>query len=336
MRWLCRECLFRAAVLLALVVGASAATAGEVFVVGASRLPDQKAVFATVESRRIVPARSRIGGTVAALPVREGDHVDLGQVIATVGDEKLALQMKSLDAQIAGLDAQLQQAQIDLDRAEELFAKSIIPKTRVDEARTAFNVANNAARARTAERSVIQQQLAEGNVLAPASGRVLKVPLTVGAVVLPGDAVAQIAEQNFVLRLRIPESQAGQIKAGDAIRIDGEQFGEVRPRFGKITLVYPQIEDGRVVADAAVDGLGDYFVDRRIRVWISAGERSAVVVPASFVTTRFGIDYVRLRGAGSAESDIPVQRGRPAPTRELPDGVEILSGLHDGDHLVRP
>jgi multidrug efflux pump subunit AcrA (membrane-fusion protein) len=67
--------------------------AEEVFVVTPSTVPDHKAVFATIESRRVVPGRSRIGGTVAAIAVKEGDHVDLGQVIATVGDDKLALQM---------------------------------------------------------------------------------------------------------------------------------------------------------------------------------------------------------------------------------------------------
>ena len=51
------------------------------------------------------------------------------------------------------------------------------------------------------------------------------------------------------------------------------ELGESEPRFGTIKLVYPQIEDGRVVADAVVDGLGDYFVSERIRVWVSAGER---------------------------------------------------------------
>ncbi|MCX7384953.1 MAG: efflux RND transporter periplasmic adaptor subunit, partial [Alphaproteobacteria bacterium] len=34
---------------------------------------DQKAVFATVESPNVVPARARIGGTVIALAVRDGD-----------------------------------------------------------------------------------------------------------------------------------------------------------------------------------------------------------------------------------------------------------------------
>lgn len=310
--------------------------AEESFVAIPSAIADEKAVFATIESRRVVPGRSRIGGTIAALAVKEGDYVDLGQVIATVGDEKLALQMKSLDAQIAGLEAQLSQAQSDFTRAEDLFGKGTIPKTRLDEARTAFNVANNAMRARTAERSVIQQQLTEGSVLAPAAGRVLKVPLTAGTVVMPGDAVAEIAERNFVVRLRVPERQATLMKIGDSIRIDGDDLGETVPRFGTITLVYPHIEEGRVVADARVEGLGDYFVNRRIRVWIAAGTREAFVIPERYISTRFGIDYVKVRGAGGAATDVPVQRGRAAPRKDMPDGIEILSGLRTSDRLVRP
>ncbi|MCC7347083.1 MAG: efflux RND transporter periplasmic adaptor subunit, partial [Variibacter sp.] len=220
------------ALLLAAGAAAAPARAAETFVAALSSVPDEKAVFATVESRRIVPGRSRIAGTIAALAVKEGDHVELGQVIATVGDEKLALQMRALDAQIAGLEAQLAQAETDLNRAQELFGKGTIPRARLDEARTAFNVATNALRARVAERSVIAQQLAEGNVLAPAAGRVLKVPLTVGTVVLPGDPVAQIAEQNFVMRLRVPERHAAFLKAGDSIRIDGSELGASEPRFG--------------------------------------------------------------------------------------------------------
>jgi hypothetical protein len=155
-------------------------------------------------------------------------------------------------------------------------------------------------------------------------------------VVLPGDVVAQIAEQNFVLRLRVPERHARLMKAGDPVRIDGDDPGSAAPRFGKISLVYPQIEDGRVVADATGEGLGDYFVNERIWVWIAAGSRAAFVIPARFITTRFGIDYVRIRNDANVETDVPVQRGRPAPIQEMPDGVEILSGLRASDRLVRP
>jgi len=312
------------------------AFAADTFTVATRPVADEKAVFATVETANVTLARARIGGTVAQLSVKEGDHVEQGQLVATVGDDKLALQLRSLDAQIQGLDAQLSQAKSDLDRAEGLFASGTIPKTRLDETRTAYNVASNAQRSRVAERSVIEQQLSEGNVFAPAAGRVLKVPVTAGAVIMPGETVASIAEQNFVLRLRVPERHARFLKSGDMVRVDGEQLGGNGARFGTIALIYPQIEDGRVVADAQVKGLGDYFVGERVRVWVSGGERESVIVPASFILTRFGIDYARLQRDGQPAVDVPVQRGREQPRPDMPDALEILSGLKSGDVLVRP
>ena len=327
----------RSKILIAILVAFSVrpALAADTFTVAPKPIADEKAVFATVESANVIPARARIGGTVAELGVKEGDEVTQGQLLATVGDEKLVLQMKSLDAQIAGLDATLKQAQTDLTRAEDLFAKGTIPRTRLDEARTAYNVANNNHRARIAERSVVEQQLAEGKVLAPTAGRVLKVPVTAGTVILPGETVARIAEKHFVLRLRVPERHALYMKAGDPVRVDGHELGANGAKFGTIKLVYPQIEDGRVVADANVPGLGDYFVGERILVWVSAGKRESITVPASYIITRFGVDYARVR-QGSAVIDVPVQRGRSMPTPEMPDALEILSGLKAGDILVRP
>ena len=320
----------------ALTLFAQAALAEQTFAVAPKTVADEKAVFATVESTNVVPARARIGGTVVELAVKEGDAVKQGQKLATVGDEKLALQMKSLDAQIAGLESQLAQTQTDLTRSEDLFSRGTIPKTRLDEARTAFNVASNALKSRTAERSVIQQQVTEGSVLAPTSGRVLKVPVTSGTVILAGETVATVAEQNFVLRLRVPERHAQFLKAGDSVRIDGEELGKSGAQFGTIRLVYPQIEDGRVIADATVAGLGDYFVGERIRVWVSAGERTSFIVPGSFIATRFGIDYARIGKDAKTAIDVPVQRGRDLPRPDMPDALEILSGLKTGDVLVRP
>ncbi|SFO66630.1 RND family efflux transporter, MFP subunit [Bradyrhizobium sp. Ghvi] len=311
------------------------ATAAETLVVAPQSIADEKAVFATVESISVVPARGRIGGTVAQLKVREGDRVAAGQAIATIGDEKLVLQMKSLDAQIEALQAQANQAQLDFNRTEGLVERGILPRIKLDEQRTALNVAENGLRAKTAERAVINEQLNQGQVLAPADGRVLKRLITVGSVVLAGDPIVTVAQQNFKLRLRVPERHARFLKAGDKIRIDGAEFVGEGAKSGVIDLVYPQIEEGRVIADATVDGLGEYYVGDRLRVWISGGTRSAFIVPSGYVTTRFGIDYVRLqKDAGTI--DVPVQRGRDLPTPTLPDGLEILSGISAGDQLVRP
>jgi RND family efflux transporter MFP subunit len=307
----------------------------ETFTVTQRLAADEKAVFATVESVSVVPARSRIGGTVAQLNVREGDAVTRGQAIAIVGDEKLALQMKSLDAQIQALQAQADQAQIDFDRTEGLVERGTLPRVKLDEARTALNVAQNGLRAKTAERAVVQQQQTEGQVLAPQDGRVLKRVVTVGSVVLPGDPVVTIAQQDFKLRLRIPERHARFLKAGDKIRIEGTELAEGTAKWGVIDLVYPQIEEGRVIADAKVEGLGEYFVGDRLRVWISGGERPVFVIPSSYVRTRFGVDYVRLV-QGASTIDVPVQRGRELSVPDVADGLEILSGIRTGDRLVQP
>lgn len=306
------------------------------YLVAPTMVADEKAVFATIESANVVPARARIGGTIIELHVRQGDRVEQGQLIATVGDPKLALQVSSYSAQVQAAQAQLAQAKLDYDRAQRLIAAGAIAKNAFDQARTAYNVAASNVRSLDAQRAVIQQQSVEGQVLAPTAGRVITVPVTSGTVLLPGDTVATVAEQNFVLRLEVPERHARYIKVGDPIRLDGTDIGLDGPRFGTIKLVYPQIADGRVMADATVDGLSDYFVGERVRVWVSAGDRKTIVVPANLIVTRSGIDYAKLRLKSGAAIDVPVQRGETIQTPKQHDGLEILSGLQFGDRLLKP
>lgn len=326
----------RPTLVIALLVVAGAARAQPGYVVGSQPYADEKAVFATVESRNIVPARTRIGGTLAALSLRDGDEVAQGQAIALVTDEKLQLQLRSLDAQIAGLTAQVAEAGTDLGRIESLARSGAASRQQLDQTRTALDVARSTLAARTAERAVVAQQMSEGAVLAPTAGRVLQVPVTQGAVLLPGETVARIAEAEFVLRLRVPERHARTLRAGDPVRLDGTDLGASRPVFGRITLVYPQIQDGRVIADATAPGIGSYFVGQRILVWIAAGARASIVIPSRLIINRFGLSYVRRQTVQGVVIEVPVQRGRDLPTPRMPDGVEILAGLRDGDVLIAP
>lgn len=306
------------------------------YVVHQTEIADEKSVFATVESAYVVPARVRTGGTILELKVRQGDHVEQGQVIALIGDRKLSLEVSSYQAQVQAAQAQLAQAKTELDRAQRLIASGAISRNQFDQARTAYNVAQSNVKSMAAQRAVVQQQQTEGEVLAPTSGRVITVPVTAGTVVMPGDMVATVAEQNFVLRLQIPERHARYLHVGDPVRLDGADLGLSGPRFGTIKLVYPQVDSGHVVADALVTGLSDYFVGQRVRVWVAAGKREAIVVPAKLITTRFGIDYAKIWMKSTGTMDVPVQRGQQSPTPKMPDGLEILSGLKPGDRLLKP
>jgi multidrug resistance efflux pump len=199
-----------------------------------------------------------------------------------------------------------------------------------DQARTALSVAQGNLKSIAAQQAVVQEQEIQGKVLAPTAGRVITVPVTTGTVVMGGDVVATVAEHDFVLRLQIPERHARYLKVGAPVRLDGDELGLANTQSGVIRLIYPQVDNGHVVADATVVGLEDYFVGQRIRVWISAGQRSAILVPLRLIVTRFGLDYVRLWTSQGAV-DVPVQRGVAHGDR-----IEILSGLKAGDRLLRP
>ena len=320
--------------LLGLLSLTAIAVAAEVPVTVAQR-PNLKAVFGQVQSRDVVPARARIGGTVTALSVEEGSAVKAGDVIARVVDDKLALQLGAVDARIKAIQAQFDNAKIELDRGNQLLQGGVVPKTRVDLLQTQFDVLSNQLTAAEADRAVLVQQQSEGEVLAPAPGRVLTVPVTKGSVILPGETIARIAGGGYFLRLSLPERHAGHIKLGDDVIVGSRGMTDLSRDaplgHGKVVKVYPEIDSGNVLADVEVADLGDFFVGERTRVWIPVAMKTVVSVPVAAITTRAGVDYVTLAGG----TDVPVIIGQHFDDNGTPS-VEILTGLDAGDVVVTP
>ena len=129
------------------------------------------------------------------------------------------------------------------------------------------------------------------------------------------------------------------LKAGDSVRLDA---GRTRRRrtanTGRITLVYPQIEDGRVIADAGVAGSRRLF-RRRAHACLDRGRhpRGASSCPrGSDRHARSASTTCVCAAPMAASSTSPVQRGADGHADAVPDGMEILSGLAAGDVLVQP
>lgn len=333
-----KRTLCQLAALLALAA-APAVAQDETLTVEFTDVVDWKAVFATVESQNVTPARTRIGGIVARLAVDEGDRVEAGQLVAIVTDEKLGLQETGATAEVRALEAARANALIELERARKLYEDGFVAKARLDSAQTQFDMADNQLGAARAQRSVASAQEREGEVAAPAAGIVLQVPVVEGSVVTPGEALATIAQENYVLRISLPERHANALNEGEPVRVAGSELAGAENGVadeGRIMRVYPEIEDGRVFADAYVEGLGDYFVGQRVRVLVGTEIRKAIIVPADFVATRFGVDFVTVETEGGEKRDVVVQRGREAADAVGGEEIEILSGIAEGDILVKP
>ncbi len=315
-------------VLLALCAAGSG-LAGEL-VLAPVKVPETKALFGQIESRFVVPARSRIGGTITALDVTEGDEVQAGQVIARIVDDKLQLQLSAAVARLAAATSELDNALVEQTRSEALLARGSTTAQAVDRVRTQVTVARNAVAELASGKSVIEQQMAEGAVIAPAAGRVLTIPARLGEVVMAGEAVASVAAGQVFLRLAIPERHAGGLSVGAPVAVGDGGF----LREGRIERIYPLIEAGRVTADVAVDGLSDSFIGQRVLVRVQVGTRTALAVPAAAIRRSAGLDLVKIMTDGMLRTVTVV----PGQTVLAPDGprVEILSGLRSGDIVLLP
>ncbi|BCH31936.1 membrane protein [Mesorhizobium sp. L-8-10] len=285
-----------------------------------------------------MPARARIGGTIREIRVSEGDEVREGDVIAVVVDDKIALELQAAEAQIKALQSQLENAKTEVSRVERLVSQGIATQSSRDAVQMQMEVVTNQVAAAEATRAVIEQRAREGETLAPASGRVLTVPVTPGSVILAGEEIARIATGPYYLRLSLPERHAAEIVEGDTVLVSERSVAKAAdapaaPRPGRVAKVYPEIASGRVIADVEVAGIGSYFVNERTLVSIPVGKRSVLAVPPQAVRTVHGVDYIRIATAGG-EMDVAVVLGETFAS----DGtmVEILSGLRDGDKVILP
>lgn len=295
------------------------------------RIPEWKAVYGRVEARDSVPARARIGGTVVELKVTEGDSVKTGDIIASVKDDKIDFQIAAIDAQLSGLKASLSNAQSELTRGEELLNRGVTTAQRLDALRTQVDVIRNQIAATEAQRSVIVEQAKEGAVLAPTSGKILTVPVTRDAVIMAGEPVATVGGGGFFLRLAIPERHASLLEEGSTIEIDS---GNGSMTNGRLAKIYPEIDNGRVIADVEVDDLPTGFVNRRLLVRVPVGEHEAILVPQTALSTRFGMDYLTVK-----KGEDTIHRAVVTSKPFTYDGVamvEVLTGVSTGEEVILP
>ncbi|AJY47930.1 membrane protein [Martelella endophytica] len=298
-------------------------------------VPEWKAVYGEVEARDTVPARARIGGTLETLTVAEGDSVSEGDVIGTIHDDKLDFQVKAYEAELKGLQSSLENARSELERGESLNQRGVMSNQQLDTLKTQVDVVVNNIAATTANMEVVRQQMREGDILAPASGRVLSVPVVEGSVILPGETVATVGSGGFYLRLAIPARHAAYLNEGDEIDISRPEANGETSATGRIAKLYPELENNRLIADVAVEGLTPRYVGERYLVRVPIGERQALMLPADAVTTRNGLDFITVTLAGGENREKTVVTG----ARETLGGttmIEVLTGLQPGETVVVP
>lgn len=295
------------------------------------QMPDWTTVsgeVATVDQSQVL---ARIPGILQSLNVKAGDFVRKGQTIGRIVDSQLGHQAAAYGAQAAAAQAQAVAAQAELARSQYLYKNGVYAKARLDQAQAAASAAQAQIAAARAQQQAVGAVAGQGLVVSPANGRVLRADIPAGSPVAPGMTIATVTSGPVILRVDMPESLAARVRPGAAV-IASDVSGKGGESRGSVSLVYPSVTAGQVRADIAMPGIDARLIGRRVTARIEAGSKPALLVPARYIVTRFGIDYATLRGKDGTLATVPVQT---APTLEG-GKVQILSGVAPGDTLVLP
>ena len=305
---------------------AAAAYKGETYRVAVKTISDVKPVSATLTTRQMGEATARISGILTSLKVREGDMVAQGQVIGFVRDERINLQTGAYNAATTAAQAQAGLAHATLGRTQTLFDKGIYAQAKLDQDKAAAAAADANVRAARAQAWASGEGARQGAIIAPAAGRVIHANVPVGSVVMAGQSVATITAGNRVIRIELPEGQAGALTIGQSLALDANGVRAT----GTIAEVYPSITAGQIVADVTASGLDQVVIGQKVVAYVGVGQRNAIVLPKRFITTRYGLDYIQLLQKNGTILETTVQT---ASTGD-PDLIEILGGLSIGDSVA--
>lgn len=299
---------------------------------------DPRMVSATVESLREAALRTPVAGTVTGLAAVEGDRLRAGDPVAVVTDARLAPRHRALEARARSAAAEQRRAELEMDRASRLRASGSGTQQRFEDARAALDIATAQAAAVSAEMAVIDAERADGVIRAPADGVLRRIDRPEGAQVQPGEAIAQFAPDDRVLRLRLPERHAALLNDRDELVVhlpDGALSSTSGPAVrARVLRIHPGLENGALLVDAELAGLSALRLGQSLHVSVSLGARTVLAVPMPAITRRHGMEFVRL----TTGEDVPVRTGGPVQpiSSDQTLWVEVLSGLQDGDVLVIP
>lgn len=292
-----------------------------------SRIDDLKPLSGIYTNRYVTPVSARISGVLTALSVKEGDFVSRGQTLGFVYDQKITYQTSAFDSTVAAAQAQMEVAEANLKRTQALYDKGIYALARLEADQAVARAARAQYQAAKSQKSASAEAGNQGAIIAPADGRVLQVHAPLGSVVMAGQPVISVTSGAPVVRLDVPQAAATNMMAGMPItlQIQGQTV------MGKITQVYPAVNNGQLQADVTPDQAGSYAVGEQVTAFVVLGQRDAIIIPKSYVKTRYGLDYVVRAGAGGGVMEIPI-KGVPYGA----DGYEVLSGLTAGDQIGLP
>jgi multidrug efflux system membrane fusion protein len=137
----------------------------------------------TVQAFNVVEIKAQVNGTLVALPAHEGQEVHKGDIVAEIDPRPYKASLDQAMAQKAEDAAQLQSAQLDLKRYQDLAKHQFAPVQQVDDQQATVNKGAAVIEADDAMIETAQINLGYCVIRAPFDGRVSLYQTDIGNII---------------------------------------------------------------------------------------------------------------------------------------------------------
>lgn len=290
----------------------------KVMTVRSSATTTQRSYAATVKEQTQIPLSLSLGGNIVELPVATNTQVKQGELLLRVDDT-------SARQALAAAEATLQQAEDAIQRTTPLHEKGLITDIQLVEIQTKREQA--LAYLRTAE-----QQVKLCELRAPKDGIITYSKLHTGQHVTPATTLMTLLDvSGFAVEFHVPEAEVATIRPSDTGRLDIPAIGikhmevcvsRCGMQANPLTHTYP-------VEACIIKPTASLRPGMTGTLQLYAADLPAIIIPQRCVTLLPEGAAVWIVNEQNEAIRIPVTLGGYQA-----DGVQVLSGLNEGDRLV--
>ena len=301
------------------------------------KVPVKLDSLGTVTPIASVAIKSRVDTTITNVHFSDGAHVKQGDLLFRLDCRQVEAEMKKTQAVIDGAQAQLEQAQRDVERYTELTQRNATPVVTLNNAQTQVNISRATADSNRAQLENLKVQLGFCEIRAPISGRISMANVKAGNFVRQADTqpmatIIQLAP--VYVSFTVPQKNLFDIRqalAAETATVRALLPGSTRQAEGQVSMIENSVDaaTGMAMARATMPNNDEtLWPGTLVNVEITLRSEDAVVVPAPAVQVSQTGSFVFVVENGAA-------RVRPVTVERTVNNQAVISnGLEGGETVV--